>query len=275
VAALALLFGGAVVVSADALPGDTLYGVKRTVEDTRIALTFDPASRAMAHLRLAEIRLSEIRELIDRGISVPASVIEDFLQAQSAALQEAAAASDSLAAVVEGRVAEHSAALKRLIGSAGAGDPATSAERTSPPTRDSAGGESATSAEAPASSERPAGGETGGDRAPAETAIVESDPASPTPTRTPTSYRTATARPESTAPPVTDPPPPPTVVAGVPTSTQEPPSGATPVDRDQRDRRATEWAQMTQTAESGSAPNVETPLPTMGATQEPTPEPDP
>ncbi|MGA2821683.1 MAG: DUF5667 domain-containing protein [Anaerolineales bacterium] len=59
--------GGLTVASAEALPGDPLYGVKLTGEEVILALPHTPASLAELELTYAELRLSEIHALAARG----------------------------------------------------------------------------------------------------------------------------------------------------------------------------------------------------------------
>lgn len=66
-----LLVGGAGVVqaSAEALPGESLYGVKRTVEETRLAVAWSPSGEAALMERFAEERLSEAVTMAAAGQS--------------------------------------------------------------------------------------------------------------------------------------------------------------------------------------------------------------
>lgn len=74
-----LLFagGGTVYAAADALPGDTLYPVKMTIEDTRLAMSTNRIGNAEQHLTFATRRLNEAATLaeanrpqdIDRALS--------------------------------------------------------------------------------------------------------------------------------------------------------------------------------------------------------------
>lgn len=69
VAALCLLLslaGVSVLMSRDALPGDTLYGIKRTAESALLGFTFDEESRALRHLESATARITEMGTLVDR-----------------------------------------------------------------------------------------------------------------------------------------------------------------------------------------------------------------
>ncbi|MFQ5595497.1 MAG: DUF5667 domain-containing protein [Anaerolineae bacterium] len=66
--ALFLAAGGATVVAAaDSLPGDPLYGVKRTSERVRLALATDPAARAALHVRFNRERQAEAQTVAGMG----------------------------------------------------------------------------------------------------------------------------------------------------------------------------------------------------------------
>ncbi|MDG9705952.1 DUF5667 domain-containing protein [Streptomyces sp. DH37] len=62
-------FGGAAVASTDALPGDTLYGLKLGMEDLKLGMADDDADRGRVHLDHASTRLNEARRLLERGRS--------------------------------------------------------------------------------------------------------------------------------------------------------------------------------------------------------------
>jgi hypothetical protein len=65
-AALCLLMslsGMSLLLSRDALPGDTLYAFKRSAESAELGLTFGDESRALKHLEFASARMSEIERL--------------------------------------------------------------------------------------------------------------------------------------------------------------------------------------------------------------------
>jgi hypothetical protein len=66
---LALFVGTelAVVASAGAIPGDPLYGVKRSWEETRLALTFREEDREQLLEHLVERRQDEVREMVRQG----------------------------------------------------------------------------------------------------------------------------------------------------------------------------------------------------------------
>lgn len=62
-------FGGVAAASSDALPGDSLYPLKRGMEDISLGLADGDADRGEAYLDQASTRLSEARRLMERGRS--------------------------------------------------------------------------------------------------------------------------------------------------------------------------------------------------------------
>lgn len=61
-------FGGVAAASSDALPGDSLYGLKRGIEDFKLNyLAEGESERGQAYLDQASTRLSEARRLMERG----------------------------------------------------------------------------------------------------------------------------------------------------------------------------------------------------------------
>ena len=61
-------FGGVAAASSDALPGDSLYGLKRGIEDFKLSYMSDGNDeRGVAYLDQASTRLSEARRLMERG----------------------------------------------------------------------------------------------------------------------------------------------------------------------------------------------------------------
>jgi hypothetical protein len=60
-------FGGVAAASTDALPGDTLYSLKRGMEDMRLTLADDESDRGEVYLDLASVRLQEARRLMQRS----------------------------------------------------------------------------------------------------------------------------------------------------------------------------------------------------------------
>jgi hypothetical protein len=59
--------GAGVFVSQDALPGQTLYPLKRAAEAASLAMTFDDAERAQRNLDLAALRIGELERLVALG----------------------------------------------------------------------------------------------------------------------------------------------------------------------------------------------------------------
>ncbi|GAY08943.1 hypothetical protein TOK_2899 [Pseudonocardia sp. N23] len=80
------LTGGGMLVSQNALPGDSLYGVKRAAESFGSVFAFGSDAKARRQLDMASARLTEIEQLAARGSSDPAvlaSAIDDFDNATS------------------------------------------------------------------------------------------------------------------------------------------------------------------------------------------------
>ncbi|MCX4731379.1 DUF5667 domain-containing protein [Streptomyces sp. NBC_01363] len=62
-------FGGVAAASSDALPGDSLYGLKRGMEDIHLGMASGDADRGEAYLDQASTRLNEARRLMERARS--------------------------------------------------------------------------------------------------------------------------------------------------------------------------------------------------------------
>ncbi|MFI6490487.1 DUF5667 domain-containing protein [Streptomyces sp. NPDC050564] len=62
-------FSGVAAASSDALPGDSLYGLKRGMEDIKLGLAHGDSDRGEVYLDQASTRLSEARRLMERGRS--------------------------------------------------------------------------------------------------------------------------------------------------------------------------------------------------------------
>ncbi|MEU7556477.1 DUF5667 domain-containing protein [Streptomyces sp. NPDC044571] len=60
-------FSGVAAASTDALPGDSLYPIKRGMEDLKLGMADEDADRGELYLDQASNRLSEARRLMERG----------------------------------------------------------------------------------------------------------------------------------------------------------------------------------------------------------------
>ncbi|MBV9025160.1 MAG: hypothetical protein JO362_15530 [Streptomycetaceae bacterium] len=63
--------GGVATASTNALPGDTLYGLKRGMEDLRLGMAGGDADRGKVLLDMASTRMQEALRLMERGRSGP------------------------------------------------------------------------------------------------------------------------------------------------------------------------------------------------------------
>lgn len=64
-----MMIGSVMTINASArsLPGDPLYGVKRTWEEVRLTLTLNDPARQQLQDQFRQLRLDEVREMIQRG----------------------------------------------------------------------------------------------------------------------------------------------------------------------------------------------------------------
>ncbi|GGO60011.1 DUF5667 domain-containing protein [Streptomyces lasiicapitis] len=62
-------FGGVAAASSDALPGDSLYGLKRGMEDLKLGMADSDTDRGQIYLDQASTRLNEARRLMERARS--------------------------------------------------------------------------------------------------------------------------------------------------------------------------------------------------------------
>jgi hypothetical protein len=72
VAVFALLLGGAVMVSKKALPGDTLYSLKRANENVKLSLANGGTAKGKQYLDLAAARAAEVADLLKRSSALAA-----------------------------------------------------------------------------------------------------------------------------------------------------------------------------------------------------------
>lgn len=96
-ASLLLLLAGAGTVagSAAALPGETLYPVKESLERAELSIAFSDAANARAHLRHSRVRLEELERAAESNPEVVPEIAERFF----ASLDRAAALGGEAVAV--------------------------------------------------------------------------------------------------------------------------------------------------------------------------------
>lgn len=116
VLALAMVVSSAVMASANDVPGESLYGLKRAVETARLAMAFDPQARVQMRIVLVGVRLAEIEEMIDRGMTLDAGVIEELIAAQKAAEAEAESIGDAeMVELAKEQGSEHGRHLESIV----------------------------------------------------------------------------------------------------------------------------------------------------------------
>lgn len=69
-AVLLVLLGGTTWLAQRALPGDTLYGLKKASEDASLSLTHGDSARGQKYLQLAGTRIDEATDLVKRASSL-------------------------------------------------------------------------------------------------------------------------------------------------------------------------------------------------------------
>ncbi len=119
--AFSLGTAGVAYAAQEAIPGDTLYGVKRSIETARYALTENPQSQAALLSDLAAERMREIQALADDGRdALLAPTLSDYVQT----LDRLQSVADALPlnlqmqvlAQASARVQQHEQVLGRLLG---------------------------------------------------------------------------------------------------------------------------------------------------------------
>ena len=124
-----VLFGGAsatAYASQSALPGDALYPVKTSLEQTQITLANDANNQAQLHLDFAQRRLNEIKELLSQGrtndVEFASSEFEHYIQEAMQAAQIVQAADPvrgaELNKLVSQALLDYAGALKSVLVSA-------------------------------------------------------------------------------------------------------------------------------------------------------------
>lgn len=116
-----VLMAGAGSAAAGSLPGDPAFGLKRAIEEVRVALTFDDVQRVRVLAELADQRLSELEQVAGRDDKAPtasdeyAQAVTRFREAVDA-LQQAAPADKSEQAqnVADAAREKHEIVLEQL-----------------------------------------------------------------------------------------------------------------------------------------------------------------
>ena len=87
---LVALSGGTVAASQNAIPGDTLYGLKNATEKVRTVLSFTHSEKAKTHLSITLEKLEEIQKLQAQGGSGQqiSEAAKSLKENQDAAVQE-------------------------------------------------------------------------------------------------------------------------------------------------------------------------------------------
>ena len=71
-----VLIAGASSAAASSVPGDVTFGLKRAIEEVRVALTFDDVERVRLLAQLADQRLSELEKVAARDDKAPTASTE-------------------------------------------------------------------------------------------------------------------------------------------------------------------------------------------------------
>lgn len=75
-----VLIVGAGTAAANSLPGDATFGLKRAIEEVRVALIFDDVERVRVLAELADQRLSELEKVASRDDKAP-TASDEYAQA--------------------------------------------------------------------------------------------------------------------------------------------------------------------------------------------------
>lgn len=116
-----VLIAGAGSAAAGSVPGDATFGLKRAIEEVRVALTFDEVDRVKLLAEIADQRLAELEQVASRDDKAPtasdeyAAAVTRFRAAVDA-LQQAAPQDKSEAAqnVADAAREKHEIVLEQL-----------------------------------------------------------------------------------------------------------------------------------------------------------------
>lgn len=128
--AVLLVSGGTLTASANALPGDALYGVKQASEALTLQLASDDSARARAYLAQADARLEEVSRLLEQGREAEAgttagrydavrrSAADHAARADQQTGSSRAAESAPASAALDEQLAKHEARVAAIIAAA-------------------------------------------------------------------------------------------------------------------------------------------------------------
>jgi hypothetical protein len=130
-AALVLTIGAG-SAAAGSVPGDVTFGLKRAMEEVRVALTFDDVERVRVLAEIADTRLSELERVASRDDKAPTAS-----DAYAEAVTRFRAAVDALqnAAPEDDKSETENQGAPPANNTEGRGNERTSSPRTSPPAR--------------------------------------------------------------------------------------------------------------------------------------------
>ena len=115
IAAIFLIGWGVSFASAQTVPGDWMYPVKRIVERVKLALTINASNQAELRISFSEQRMSEAVRKYERGEGLDDALLRSMLEESRLAIQEALSLDPQERAYMISRVGYLSAHQKNMI----------------------------------------------------------------------------------------------------------------------------------------------------------------